>query len=84
MKDTFKLLIFIFIFTKITSPFLVTYKKINTFKNTEVYIVKENDNLWKIAEKYNKNNKEQFISGIRKLNDLKNTNLYIDQKLLLP
>ncbi len=84
MKDTFKLLIFIFIFTKITSPFLVTYKKINTFKNTEVYIVKENDNLWKIAEKYNKNNKEQFISGIRKLNDLKNSNLYIDQKLLLP
>ena len=84
MKDTFKLLIFIFIFTKITSPFLVTYKKINTFKNTEVYIVKENDNLWKIAEKYDRNNKEEFILSLKELNNLENSNLHINQNLLVP
>ena len=84
MKDIFKLLIFIFIYTKITSPLLIDVKKVNFHKNPETYTVQKDDNLWNIAEKYDQNNKEEFILSIKELNNLKNSNLYINQKLLVP
>ena len=84
MKDILKLLIFVIIYTKITSPLLINHKTENLDNNTETYVVQKDDNLWKIAEKYDQNNKEEFIYSIKELNNLKNSNLYIDQKLLVP
>ncbi len=84
MKDILKLFIFILIYTKITSPLLIDNKSANLDNNNKTYVVQKDDNLWKIAEKYDRNNKEEFIYSIKEINNLKNSNLYIDQKLLLP
>ena len=57
MKDILKLLIFVLIYTKITSPFLSDHITVNLDNKTETYVVQKDDNLWKIAEKYDRNNK---------------------------
>ena len=84
MKDILKLLIFIFIYTKFNFPLSIDTKKTNIVNNIDTYIVQKDDNLWKIADKYDPNNKEEFIFSIKELNNLKNSNLYINQKLLVP
>ena len=58
--------------------------RFTTYEKTEIYIVKKDDNLWKIAEKYKQNNKEEFILAIKELNKLENSRLYINQKLIVP
>ena len=57
MKDILKLLIFVLIYTKITSPLLSDHITVNLDNKTETYVVQKDDNLWKIAEKYDRNNK---------------------------
>ncbi len=84
MKDILKLLIFILIYTKITSPLLSDHKTVNLDNKTQTYVVQKDDNLWKIAEKYERNNKEEFILSLKELNNLENSNLHINQKLLVP
>ena len=84
MKDILKLLIFVIIYTKITSPLLIDHKTVNLDNNTETYVVQKDDNLWKIAEKYDRNNKEEFILSLKELNNLENSNLYVNQNLLVP
>ncbi len=84
MKDIIKLLIFVLIYTKITSPLLNDHKTVNLDNNIQTYVVQKDDNLWKIAEKYERNNKEEFILSLKELNNLKNSNLHINQNLLVP
>ena len=45
MKDLLKLLIFLLIYTKITSPLLIDHKTTNLDNNTETHIVQKDDNL---------------------------------------
>ncbi len=84
MKDIIKLLIFVLIYTKITSPLLNDHKTVNLDNNIQTYVVQKDDNLWKIAEKYERNNKEEFILSLKELNNLENSNLHINQNLLVP
>ena len=84
MKDILKLLIFVLIYTKITSPLLSDHKTVNLDNKTQTYVVQKDDNLWKIAEKYERNNKEEFILSLKELNNLENSNLHINQNLLVP
>ena len=84
MKDILKLLIFVLIYTKITSPLLSDHKTANLDNKTKTYVVQKDDNLWKIAEKYERNNKEEFILSLKELNNLENSNLHINQNLLVP
>ena len=84
MKDIIKLLIFVLIYTKITSPLLSDHITVNLDNKTQTYVVQKDDNLWKIAEKYDRNNKEEFILSLKELNNLKNSNLHINQNLLVP
>ena len=84
MKDILKLLIFVLIYTKITSPLLSDHITVNLDNKTETYVVQKDDNLWKIAEKYERNNKEEFILSLKELNNLENSNLHINQNLLVP
>ena len=83
MKDILKLLIFVLIYTKITSPLLSDHITVNLDNKTQTYVVQKDDNLWKIAEKYERNNKEEFILSLKELNNLKNSNLHINQNLLV-
>lgn len=84
MKDILKLLIFVLIYTKITYPLLSDQITVNLDNKTETYVVQKDDNLWKIAEKYERNNKEEFILSLKELNNLENSNLHINQNLLVP
>ena len=84
MKDILKLLIFILIYTKITSPLLSDHITVNLDNKTQTYVVQKDDNLWKIAEKFERNNKEEFILSLKELNNLENSNLHINQNLLVP
>ncbi len=84
MKDILKLLIFVLIYTKITSPLLSDHITVNLDNKTQTYVVQKDDNLWKIAEKYDRNNKEEFILSLKELNNLENSNLHINQNLLVP
>ena len=84
MKDILKLLIFVLIYTKITSPLLSDHITVNLDNKTQTYVVQKDDNLWKIAEKYYRNNKEEFILSLKELNNLENSNLHINQNLLVP
>tara|TARA_B100001123_G_C14723279_1_gene793951 strand:+ start:193 stop:447 length:255 start_codon:yes stop_codon:yes gene_type:complete len=84
MKDILKLLIFVLIYTKITSPLLSDHITVNLDNKTQTYVVQKDDNLWKIAEKYERNNKEEFILSLKELNNLENSNLHINQNLLVP
>ena len=84
MKDILKLFIFILIYTKITSPLLSDHITVNLDNKTQTYVVQKDDNLWKIAEKYERNNKEEFILSLKELNNLENSNLHINQNLLVP
>ena len=83
MKDILKLLIFVLIYTKITSPLLSDHITVNLDNKTQTYVVQKDDNLWKIAEKYERNNKEEFILSLKELNNLENSNLHINQNLLV-
>ena len=84
MKDILKLLIFVLIYTKISSPLLSDHITVNLDNKTQTYVVQKDDNLWKIAEKYDRNNKEEFILSLKELNNLENSNLHINQNLLVP
>jgi len=84
MKDILKLLIFVLIYTKISSPLLSDHITVNLDNKTQTYVVQKDDNLWKIAEKYERNNKEEFILSLKELNNLENSNLHINQNLLVP
>ena len=84
MKDILKLFIFILIYTKITSPLLSDHITVNLDNKTQTYVVQKDDNLWKIAEKFERNNKEEFILSLKELNNLENSNLHINQNLLVP
>jgi len=84
MINIIKLLTFVLIFTNVTNSLLTDSKSANYVTNTEIYVVQKGDNLWKIAEKYKQNNKEEYILSIKQLNNLQNSSLYINQKLLLP
>ena len=84
MKDILKLLIFVLIYTKITTPLLSDHITVNLDNKTQTYVVQKDDTLWKIAEKYERNNKEEFILSLKELNNLENSNLHINQKLLVP
>ncbi len=84
MKDIIKLLIFVLIYTKITTPLLSDHITVNLDNKTHTYVVQKDDNLWKIAEKYERNNKEEFILSLKELNNLENSNLHINQNLLVP
>ncbi len=84
MKDILKLLIFVLIYTKISSPLLSDHITVNLDNKTQTYVVQKDDNLWKIAEKFERNNKEEFILTLKELNNLENSNLHINQNLLVP
>ena len=84
MKDILKLLIFVLIYTRISSPLLSDHITVNLDNKTQTYVVQKDDNLWKIAEKFERNNKEEFILSLKELNNLKNSNLHINQNLLVP
>ena len=58
----------------------------NYYQNTSIveYRIQEGDTLWNISHKFTAKNHEEFIYLVKKLNNLDNSLLFIDQIILLP
>jgi len=48
------------------------------------YKIKNGDTLWTIASEFNYSNYEKFIYIVKKLNNLENSSLLVDEILILP
>jgi len=48
------------------------------------YKVESGDNLWKIGKKLNIENLEKFLYEVKKINKISNSNLNVDDILLIP
>ena len=68
------------IFTKIP---LSSIENINNNEFTR-YEIQKGDSLWSIADQFNAKNKEIFIYKIKKINNLDNSSLVVNDILLIP
>ena len=68
------------IFTKIP---LSSIENINNKEFTR-YEIQKGDSLWSIADQFNSINKEIFIYKIKKINNLDNSSLVVNDILLIP
>tara|TARA_S200000501_G_C20780284_1_gene724711 strand:+ start:883 stop:1125 length:243 start_codon:yes stop_codon:yes gene_type:complete len=68
------------IFTKIP---LSSIENINNNEFTR-YEIQKGDSLWSIANQFNSKNKEIFIYKIKKINNLDNSSLVVNDILLIP
>ena len=48
------------------------------------YEIQKGDSLWSIADQFNSKNKEIFIYKIKKINNLDNSSLIVNDILLIP
>ena len=48
------------------------------------YEIQKGDSLWSIADQFNSKNKEIFIYKIKKINNLDNSSLVVNDILLIP
>ena len=87
MKLKIKLIIYLYFFSSLMIFFVK--KPINDryyYQNTSIveYKIQEGDTLWGISHKFTNKNHEEFIYLVKKLNNLDNSLLFIDQIILLP
>ena len=68
------------IFTKIP---LSSIENIDNNEFTR-YEIQKGDSLWSIADQFNSKNKEIFIYKIKKINNLDNSSLVVNDILLIP
>ena len=61
-------------------------KYLNYANNSEFkyYEIQKGDSLWSIADQFNSKNKEMFIYKIKKLNNMRNSSLVVNDILLIP
>lgn len=85
----FRIFIFslVLIISLILSMIFLSSSKVysaNVLKYEHVY-VENGDSLWKIASKYNTNLRiDEFISAIERLNNIKNSEIYPGDILIIP
>jgi hypothetical protein len=86
-----KLKVKIFVILYLISSFSAIFAKspLSSDENTMniefiKYEIKEGDSLWSIASYFESNDIEMFIYNIKKINDLDNFILTVDEILLIP
>ena len=62
---------------------MIKSKNINNNEFTR-YEIQKGDSLWSIADQFNSKNKEIFIYKIKKINNLDNSSLVVNDILLIP
>ncbi len=80
-----KIIIFLLLFFFFNTGLIIEHEDFST-KATEfeIYSVKSGDNLWDIADKYDINNKMNFVLEIEKINKISSENLKPGDKLIIP
>ena len=85
MKEKFIVLVFLLIFSFITTPIIKPISSTNNGFNDEfTYKVVKGDSLWGIGIKFDKKNIEEFLVEAKKLNNLENSEIFEDQILIIP
>ena len=85
MKEKLILFTFLTIFSLITTPIIKNHSLIIPINNGLItYQVQKGDSLWDIALKYDSNDIENFLFEAKKLNNLDNSTIFVDQILIIP
>ena len=85
MKEKLIIFTFLTIFSLITTPIIKSNSlNIPTNNGLITYQVQKGDSLWDIALKYDSNNIENFLFNAKKINNLQNSAIFVDQILIIP
>ena len=85
MKEKLILFIFLTIFSLISTPIIKSNSlNIPTNNGLITYKVQKGDSLWDIALMYDSNDIENFLFDAKKLNNLQNSTIFVDQILIIP
>ena len=83
-KNVVYLLTFVVVFSYISTPYLVNNNQQDAISNQTSYKVVKGDNLWSIGYKLNVDNISKFIFGVKKVNNLGESTLSVDQIIKIP
>ena len=85
MKEKFFVLVFLLVFSFITTPLIKPISSTNNGFNDEfTYKVIKGDSLWGIGMKFGRSNIEEFLFETKKVNNLQNSEIFEDQILIIP
>ena len=85
MKEKIITLVFLIIFSLVTTPIIKPISSTNNgFYNKSTYKVTKGDSLWGIGIKFGKSNIEEFLFETKKVNNLQNSEIFEDQILIIP
>ena len=85
MKEKIALFIFLVFFAYITTPIIKSNSiSNNKLSNITSYKVEKGETLWTIALKNDVKNVEEFIFNTKKINNIQNSRIFVDQILIIP
>ena len=87
MKIRFKFVLIMYLISSLSVIFSkIPLSSIENTNNNEFthYEIQKGDSLWSIADQFNSKNKEIFIYKIKKINNLDNSSLVVNDILLIP
>ena len=85
MKEKIALFIFLVVFAYITTPIIKSNSiSNNKLSNITSYKVEKGETLWTIALKNDVKNVEEFIFNTKKINNIQNSRIFVDQILIIP
>ena len=85
MKEKIALFIFLVVFAHIFTPIIKSNSiSNNKLSNITSYKVEKGETLWSIALKNDVKNVEEFIFNTKKINNIQNSRIFVDQILIIP
>ena len=85
MKEKLFVLLFLIVFSLITTPIIKPKTSANLeFNHESTYKVIKGDSLWTIGMRFDKKNIEEFLFNTKKINKLDNSEIFVGQILIIP
>ena len=87
MKLKIKVFVIVYLISTISVLFSKSPLTVEDNEDNNSYIqyeIQYGDSLWSIADQFNSKNKEKFIYNIKKINNLENSLLIVNNILLIP
>ena len=87
MKLKIKVFVIVYLISTISVLFSKSPLTVEDNVDNNLYIqyeIQYGDSLWSIADQFNSKNKEKFIYNIKKINNMKNSLLIVNNILLIP
>lgn len=87
MKLKIKVFVIVYLISTISVLFSKSPLTVEDNEDNNLYIqyeIQYGDSLWSIADQFNSKNKEKFIYNIKKINNMENSILIVNNILLIP